>query len=349
MRRCVRMYVCPSFKRRKNDVIKVSQQQTMHLQASHQPDQKDIELNINNTSIPLVYTPIIRHSSNHPKTLVYIICLLIIVMPPNGRPRIMTTENNVSYDAINDQEKNAHHQRDHLGGSPDSDTPSNEYVLNVAFLSFVLFMALQGFFALVANSQSMLADSEAMSVDALTYLFNLLAERIKNRPPTEKELLLPLIVREHNKEMKRLYLELIPPLISVTTLIAVTIVTLKEAFHTLYGEGAEEEDVSANLMLFFSGLNLLLDVVNVTCFARAHQAYGLQKTYDSSSLSQEESNLLERNPRRDEEEEGERRPITCLPSDHETHDSFFEAWFGNVNLNMCSAWTVSHLIPCKIL
>lgn len=36
-------------------------------------------------------------------------------------------------------------------------------------------MGFQAIFAIIANSESMLADSEAMSVDALTYLFNLCA------------------------------------------------------------------------------------------------------------------------------------------------------------------------------
>lgn len=236
--------------------------------------------------------------------------------------------------------------------SSSREPPSNEYVLNVAFLSFVGFMGVQAFFALVANSESMLADSEAMSVDALTYLFNMWAERIKNRPPTAEELQLPLAVREHRIEMKRLYLELIPPLISVVTLILVTIGALREASETLFGEaeGDDDDNVSAGLMLFFSALNLLLDVVNVTCFARAHQAYGLQKTSDEINNNnnsgtyyfrkheEEAQQLVER----DEQASG----LTLLQgsdmalSDHLTHDDYLESWFGNVNLNMCSAWTV---------
>jgi hypothetical protein len=63
-----------------------------------------------------------------------------------------------------------------------SSKPTNEYVLNVAFYSFVGFMSVQAVFALIANSEAMLVDSEAMSVDAFTYLFNLWAERIKREP-----------------------------------------------------------------------------------------------------------------------------------------------------------------------
>lgn len=234
--------------------------------------------------------------------------------------------------------------------------PTNEYVLNIAFFSFVGFMLLQAVFAIIANSEAMLADTEAMGVDALTYLFNLWAERVKNRPPSEDELKLPLAVREHRVEMKRLYLELIPPLISVATLIAVTISTLQEAFETIYGTDPDnQEDVSAGLMLFFSGFNLLLDILNVTCFARAQQAYGLQTTNDNSfrysQRDPEEATLLvssQRDNNDDENDFANLRDSNMTMTDHTTHDSFFEKLFGNLNLNMCSAWTVSYQC-CVIL
>ena len=256
-----------------------------------------------------------------------------------------------------------------------NDPPSNEYVLNIAFVSFVGFMVLQGFFAIIANSESMLADSEAMSVDAMTYLFNMWAERVKNRPPTEEQLKLPLAVREHRIELKRLYLELIPPLISVTTLIAVTISALKESFGTILAEDPDSEaDVSAGLMLFFSGLNLLLDVLNVTCFARAQQAYGLQKTVVhvpirvnserrlsaySSQRNSELAGLL--SARKEDYDDGDYydeennnfndiQGSNLARTDHTTHDSYFENIFGDVNLNMCSAWTVSfHFMVLSVL
>eukprot|EP00523_Entomoneis_sp_CCMP467_P022842 CAMPEP_0168830148 /NCGR_PEP_ID=MMETSP0727-20121128/1381_1 /TAXON_ID=265536 /ORGANISM="Amphiprora sp., Strain CCMP467" /LENGTH=137 /DNA_ID=CAMNT_0008883369 /DNA_START=197 /DNA_END=607 /DNA_ORIENTATION=+ len=83
---------------------------------------------------------------------------------------------------------------------------SNEEVLNVAFFSFVGFVVFQAVFALIAKSQSMLADSEAMTVDAVTYLFNLCAERIKNRPPKEAELRLKPKQRKYQRELRRLSL-----------------------------------------------------------------------------------------------------------------------------------------------
>jgi Co/Zn/Cd efflux system component len=153
---------------------------------------------------------------------------------------------------------------------------TNEYVLNVAFWTFLGFLLLEAVFALIANSQAMLEDAEAMSVDALTYLFNLWAERIKHRPYNEKEMQMPAAVREYKRELLRLYLEVIPPFISVTTLVIVTVYAMKGALVTLrLPDDVPEEDVDVNIMMWFSGANLLLDIVNVACFARAHQAFGL--------------------------------------------------------------------------
>mmetsp|Transcript_5322 Transcript_5322/g.7528 ORF Transcript_5322/g.7528 Transcript_5322/m.7528 type:complete len:405 (-) Transcript_5322:1-1215(-) len=158
----------------------------------------------------------------------------------------------------------------------ESNEYTNEYVLNVAFISFLGFTILQTIFALIAKSQAMLTDSEAMAVDALTYLFNLLAEHLKHKPYSEEEKKLSPSVRHHQRKLKRLYLELIPPLLSCATLLTVTGFALREAFTTLLGETLDDEDQpDLQLMLFFSGLNLLLDVVNVFCFAKADQAIGL--------------------------------------------------------------------------
>jgi len=88
--------------------------------------------------------------------------------------------------------------------------------------------------------------------------------------------------RSYKREMQRLYLEVIPPTISVLTLICVTIVTFREACQTLRTEGSqdaageeEDDDVSITIMFMFSAGNLLLDILNVTCFARANMNFGL--------------------------------------------------------------------------
>jgi hypothetical protein len=327
----------------------------------------------------------------------------------------------------------------------------NEYVLHFAFSSFLVFVLFQAVFAYcVAHSQSMMADSEAMSVDALTYLFNSCAERIKNRNnsvnaarcsdtaeeeeedaanTTERDVLRRQR-REQRKqrELQRLYLELIPPLLSVVTLIAVTVVTVREALRTLSAlllpflrtdgdalavdaggafagggqqEVQEEGGVSVPIMLFFSTANLLLDVVNVTCFARVNATtFGLnmmvgpqmqrsrrRRNEKSSHLDQQRSSaaelssvddgggggnsdettplLVSSTHRQCPTETGrktllpaatERRKETTPVGQHEDHDEAEEGrdvliFHGNnpkqdqqhrdeVNLNMCSAWTV---------
>jgi hypothetical protein len=231
--------------------------------------------------------------------------------------------------------------------------PTNEYVLNFAFFSFIGFVMFQAVFALIAKSESMLADSEAMSVDALTYLFNLVAERIKNAPYSEKELSMSSEVREYQRELRRLYLELIPPAISVTTLIVVTMMTLRDAIATLRldQEDGTAEDVSVPIMLIFSGANLLLDVVNVTCFARVGSAFGLEIVRRDSIAIQESIRTRDWGPDLYGITERSRLlssgtqdslPDTDNDADSQRINEYTE--FSNgamVNLNMCSAWTVS--------
>jgi Co/Zn/Cd efflux system component len=149
----------------------------------------------------------------------------------------------------------------------------------VAFFSFIGFALVEIVAAIIAKSQSMLADSEAMIVDAMTYLFNLAAERLKNRPFTEQELQLPALVRDYHRKKLRLYLELIPPLISVITLLVLTFYVTRDAMDTLMAPETEdsisnEEEPSVKLMLVFSALNLALDIVNVTFFSKLKGGLG---------------------------------------------------------------------------
>ena len=178
-----------------------------------------------------------------------------------------------------------------------------------------------------------------MSVDAVTYLFNLLAERIKNRPFSKKELAMVPQVRAYRRERLRLYLELIPPLISVVTLLLVTLYSTQDAIEDLTkGSDEREDDVNVNVMLTFSAANLILDFVNVTCFARANQTFGLSTTvreheattrssYRDVAKSVEMDRLLDNN---DED-----------IADAAFDSSGFPGEKVLVNLNMCSAWTVS--------
>lgn len=95
-----------------------------------------------------------------------------------------------------------------------------------------------------------------MYVDVLTYLFNFVAERLKRGHSG---------MSSRQLRLRRLYLELVPPTISVTTLVAVTALALDQAIATLRHPPPKDTAAPPDLiiMLLFSGLNLALDVFNV--------------------------------------------------------------------------------------
>jgi hypothetical protein len=193
-------------------------------------------------------------------------------------------------------------------------------------------------------------------VDAMTYLFNLCAERFKNAPFSSQELQLSLEERQHKQKMKRHYLELIPPLLSVCTLLAVTIATMRDALHTLLEDEVDNiagDDEKIGVMLLFSSLNLLLDVVNVTCFARADQAFGLMAIPSQNEFresirraSDDLSHLMHSKiPVVSHAEESNGIELHALSMDEATNN---EESLDLVNLNMCSAWTV-RAPPCLVM
>ena len=254
-------------------------------------------------------------------------------------------------------------------------TASNEYVLNVAFFSFLGFLLVQVAFALIAHSQAMLADSAAMMVDAFTYLFNLVAERIKKRPMSIDDAV-PDIVRKRQRRRKVLYLEIVPPLISVVTLVVVSVVVLADAVETILKRWANEDhddDIdddmpNAWIMFLFSSINLGLDVLNVTCFAKAksfgffmlhHCLFGKDDTENgndeeagmkhvtSHGIEMEESNVPTEKTRlvSEKEQTEEKKQDAGDLSDEEQAptDKYFDdddvGEERTVNLNMCSAYT----------
>lgn len=225
-------------------------------------------------------------------------------------------------------------------------TTSNEYVLNVAFGSFLGFTLVQLAFAFAARSQAMMADCAAMAVDAITYLFNFFAERTKHREITEEEKALDPEVFQSRRKLMRLYLELIPPLISVTTLLVVTIVSLKQAVEVLVDNEPLDKPPDVILMLVFSGLNLLLDAVNVRCFAKAEDHFaGIPSAFYHHEDQKEDTlteltGLLEKSNHDGNDstyvglsqEDG-----SLVSSEHDEDDPSSSSH--PLNLNMCSAWT----------
>jgi Co/Zn/Cd efflux system component len=142
--------------------------------------------------------------------------------------------------------------------------PSNLTLLSTAFVSFLIFTAAQLCAALVANSQSMLADTGAMSVDICSYALNWFAERKKCNVSEKRQQLL---------------LELIAPSFSVIALLGITIYSLHGSIITLTpGHAATLPSNQPNLiiMLIFSSMNLALDILNVSCFARAKKLFGFK-------------------------------------------------------------------------
>lgn len=180
----------------------------------------------------------------------------------------------------------------------------------------------------MAHSEAMMTDCAAMMVDVVTYLFNVLAERMKRGDPS---------MSARDLRLRRLYLELVPPFISVLTLIIVTVLALKEAFATLVSKKVDNNEADLGIMLAFSGLNLILDIFNVGCFARVDQAVGLpgQQTLQPHGHSRRPSErVIPTGAPTDE----------CTPllnrmeSDGE-YSQESEGATGMLNMNMCSAWT----------
>jgi Co/Zn/Cd efflux system component len=191
--------------------------------------------------------------------------------------------------------------------------PSNEKLLCTAFVSFQCFAIAQTAAAIIAGSEALLGDSFAMMVDAFTYLFNWFAERqkalyAKKLEEQQREASLSSTEQENVDTSFHLssspsfqalqykkytyQLELVPPLISVSTLIVVTIVVLRESIKVLVLDAqrdvSAQSDPNVQLMMLFSFLNLLLDVVNVGCFASAKHAFGYNTHIDEEDENDEE-------------------------------------------------------------
>ena len=238
----------------------------------------------------------------------------------------------------------------------------------------------------IAKSQAMVGDSSAMVIDSLTYLFNSYAERIKNISLQEGD---DSTISESEKELRRLertrqrlWLEILPPSVSVVTLIGLTIYILMDAFHTLVesfdevgvvfnsAEDSSLQSSSVNepdigVMFFFSTLNLALDILNVTCFARAKHTFGFavidkdrhryMLAYDGSLHNQYADSLRVRSEIDLSRFDGEDRP-NCINVENYSsitegnkENSPFQIDKGTkkireVNLNMCSAYTVSEIL-----
>jgi Co/Zn/Cd efflux system component len=167
---------------------------------------------------------------------------------------------------------------------------TNERLLIIAFISFMSFSVTQMYFSVrVAKSEAMQGDSAAMMVDSLTYLFNWMAERRKHTFDDTYETPVDIVdpakarrIRQRARRKVMLQLEILPPLISVATLLVVTGVVLRKAADVILLDLRRSTDEQAtpnvNLMLAFSLINLGLDGLNFFCFAKSSHLFGYDTT-----------------------------------------------------------------------
>ena len=226
------------------------------------------------------------------------------------------------------------------------------------------FAAVQTVAAFIAQSEAMLGDSAAMAVDSLAYGFNLYAEREKNQDDFQNQtsedeevdnVELSGLDRRNNtttcndndddverdrleqqflKRRRHLLLELVPPLMSVSILIIVTIVILHNSIQTLildkHRDESEQTQPNLEVMVAFASLNLLVDLFNVTCFARAKHLMGYN-TSEQSDTEQQYGEVID-----DDDIHSGSNSDDIVESGTEPEESEEDT---RVNLNMCSAYT----------
>lgn len=225
------------------------------------------------------------------------------------------------------------------------------------------FAAVQTVAAFIAQSEAMLGDSAAMAVDSLAYGFNLYAEREKNQDDFQNQTTEDGMVDIDNVELsgldrrnttacddsdgdvervrleqqflkrrRHLQLELVPPLMSVSILVIVTIIVLRNSIQTLIldrnREESEQTQPNLDVMVAFAAVNLFVDLFNVTCFARAKHLLGYN-TSEQSGTEQQYGEVID-----DDVHSGSNTDDVQSGTDPEESEEDTK-----VNLNMCSAYT----------
>lgn len=247
---------------------------------------------------------------------------------------------------------------------------TNERLLIIAFISFMSFSVTQMYFSVrVAKSEAMQGDSAAMMVDSLTYLFNWMAERRKHTfddtYATPVDIVDPAKARRIRQRARRkamLQLEILPPLISVATLLVVTAVVLRKAADVILLDLRRSTDEQAtpnvNLMLAFSLINLGLDGLNFFCFAKSSHLFGYDTTdrvpVDSLGVAEPEDHFsrpsihadhgrVRKKASRDEDDEQEEDD-----SDEDDDDDSDEHPHANLNMvSYCDCPWIGLLAPIE--
>eukprot|EP01038_Epipyxis_sp_PR26KG_P004310 gene4310-6107_t len=124
---------------------------------------------------------------------------------------------------------------------------SNQSLLRLSMILFLLFVVAELFGASLSNSLSLFGDAAAMSIDVFTYMGNMYAEWFKNR------------YRDEQSFNCRIAVELIIPTISVCGLIGVNSYIMFDAVSKLLRPDLYE--VNIEYLYIFSMVNLLVDLI----------------------------------------------------------------------------------------
>jgi Co/Zn/Cd efflux system component len=181
---------------------------------------------------------------------------------------------------------------------------SNQTVLMVTCMSFLLFVIGEIIGAIAGNSWSLLGDAAAMSVDVVSYFCNMIAERIKSGGGV----ITPRV---------QMILEVYVPSTSVAMLIGVTIYVTVGAVNDIITP-PEDDTVDIFMLWLFSSLNAVVDIVSGYMFFAKGRGVLYETINDGDDMDDEDKyHILEG----DDEEVLQKRP--------EEHK----------NLNMISALT----------
>jgi Co/Zn/Cd efflux system component len=174
-------------------------------------------------------------------------------------------------------------QDNHAHDENDKDqVPSNEKLLAIAFFTFFAFALTQLVFALISGSTALLGDVAAMIVDSISYLCNWNAERKKKNYDREQleqtagNTLSAEAARicERNRRKMVLKLEIITPVISIVALMLVSAYVVQKSVSVLQLLDSTSAAPNLTIMLIFSSVNLMLDVLNIFCFSKANLGLG---------------------------------------------------------------------------
>jgi Co/Zn/Cd efflux system component len=206
----------------------------------------------------------------------------------------------------------------------------NERLLGIAFVSFMSFALTELVFATRAKSHAMLGDAVAMMVDSLAYLFNWIAERSKNRHFPSDEAVVDPKRRRRCRRKRALQLEIVPPVVSVSILVAVTIVVTGNAVKVLRSSKRPTTMPDLRIMMLFSIFNLFLDAVNVFCFSKSKENLGIRPEVTTTTMSY--GKVANTDDGDDGGHDGDHEHDDHDDDDDTNHDK-------DPNMNMCSAFT----------